>query len=148
MSSFIGNMRNLIKKILREAYSPAGEEYIPSKFVYHKSPPNVRNNILKSGLLVSVGDCYRTYSENFTEEECVPAIFATDSENKDEWFESTWDDDVWRINTKIANVTWFKDKHFENMRHPEFSNYKHIVTFEDIEPEALKLIYKGTGKDN
>jgi hypothetical protein len=137
-------MKNLIRQILRETYSPAGEEHIPSKFIYHKSPPNVRNNILKSGLLVSVGDCYKTYSENFTEEECVPAIFATDSEYKDDWFDSTWDDDVWKINTKIADVKWFKDKHFDGRGYKN----NHIVTFEDIKPESLKLIYKGTGKDN
>ncbi len=137
-------MRNLIRQILRETYSPAGKKHKPSKFVYHKSPPQVRDSVFKSGLLSSVGDCYKTYSENFSKEECVPAIFATDSENKDEWFESTWDDDVWRINTKIANVTWFKDNHFD------YKDYKnnYIVTFEDIKPEALKLIYKGTGESN
>jgi hypothetical protein len=146
------NLQENIQRIkevmgLSELYDPSGKSYEPSKFVYHKSNPVWRKNILKTGLLVSVGDCYKTYSENFSKEECIPAIFATDSENKDEWFESTWDDDVWRINTKIADVTWFKDKHFENMRHPEFK-YNHIVTFEDIKPEALKLIYKGTGKSN
>jgi len=129
---------------LNEDYKPMGKKHKSSKFVYHKSPPLVRDSILKSGLLVSVGDCYKTYSENFSKEECVPAIFATDSENKDEWFESTWDDDVWRINTKIADVKWFKDNHFD------YKNYKnnHVVTFEDIKPEALKLIYKGTGESN
>ena len=143
------NLQEQINRIqemmgLNEDYKPMGKKHKPSKFVYHKSPPLVRDSILKSGLLVSVGDCYKTYSENFSKEECVPAIFATDSENKDEWFESTWDDDVWRINTKIANVTWFKDKHFD------YKNYKnnHVVTFEDIKPEALKLIYKGTGESN
>ena len=142
-------MRNLIKKILKEEYSPAGEVHKPSKFVYHKSAPSVRDNILKTGLLVSVGDCYKTYSQNFTEEECTPAIFATDSENEKKWFYSTWDDDVWRINTEIAGVRWYKDNHFEDYEEgrPIFSNNKHIVTFEDIKPESLKLIYKGTGKN-
>ena len=81
---------------------------------------------------------------------CGNTNTATDSENKDDWFYSTWDDDVWRIDTEIANVKWFKDRHFdyENMEHLDYVENKHIVTFEDIKPEALKLVYKGTGKDN
>jgi len=144
--------KNLQEQILRiksmmgmnEDYNPSGKKHKPNKFVYHKSPPQVRDNVSKEGLLVSVGDCYKTYSENFSKEDCIPAIFATDSDNEDEWFESTWDDDVWRINTKIADVEWFKDKHFEY----EGSKNNHIVTFQDIKPEAIKLIYKGTGKSN
>jgi hypothetical protein len=151
-------MKNLQEQIYRiqemmglnEDYKPMGKKHKPSKFVYHKSPPLVRDSILKSGLLVSVGDCYKTYSQNFSEEECVPAVFATDSENKDEWFESTWDDDVWMINTECAGVTWYKDDHFEDYEEgqPIFSNNKHIVTFEDISPDCIKLIYEGTGEDN
>ena len=131
---------------LSELYDPSGKSYEPSKFVYHKSNPIWRENILKTGLLANVGECYKDYSSYFSNEECRPAIFATDSKNEKEWFDSTYDDDVWRINTKIANVKWFKDKHFKKMRDPDFGKYSHIVTFEDIKPEALKLIFKGTGK--
>ena len=145
------NLQENIQRIkqmmgLSEVYEPSGKKHKPDKFVYHKSNPIWRDNILKTGLLVSVGECYKDYSSYFSEEECRPAIFATDSENEKEWFDSTWDDDVWRINTKIANVEWFKDKHFKKMKHPDFGKYEHIVTFEDIKPEAIKLIYKGTGK--
>ena len=138
------NLRETIRKVLREEfYSPAGDEHIPGRFVYHKSPPQVRDNILETGLQVSVGGCYKTYSENFTEEECIPAIFATDSENENYWFDSTWDDDVWMIDTECANVTWYKDKHFKG------GDYEyHIVTFESISPDCIKLIYKGTGESN
>jgi hypothetical protein len=57
-------------------------------------------------------------------------------------FDSTYDDDVWLINTECANVKWYRDKHFD------FGPYKHIVTFENISPECIKLIYKGTGKSH
>jgi len=127
--------------LMNEDYSPSGEEYVPGKFVYHKSPPQVRDNISKEGLLVSVGDCYKTYSENFTEEECKPAIFATDSENEDYWFMSTWDDDVWVIDTECAGVNWYKDKHFADYDY-------HIVTFENISKDCIELVYKGTGEPN
>ena len=139
-------MRNLIRQILKEEiYSPMGSKHTTGRFVYHKSPPQVRDSVFKSGLLVSVGDCYKTYSENFSKEECVPAIFATDSENENYWFQSTWDDDVWEINTECSGVTWYKDKHYQGGF--PITNY-HIVTFEDISPDCITLIYKGTGEDN
>jgi hypothetical protein len=75
-------------------------------------------------------------------EKCIPAIFATNSTNKRSWFDSTYDDDVWEIDTtKISNVKWYKDRHYE-------SRSKHIVTFQDIPKEAIKLIYEGSGKDS
>jgi hypothetical protein len=128
---------------LSEVYKPSGKKHKPGKFVYHKSPPFVRDSVFESGLLVFVGDCYKTYSENFTKEECIPAIFATDSENENYWYESTWDDDVWMIDTECANVNWYKDKHYEG------GDYDyHIVTFENISPDCIKLIYRGTGESN
>jgi hypothetical protein len=135
-------LRETIRKVLKEeTYSPAGDEYVSSKFVIHKSNPIWRENILETGLQASVGDCYKTYSQNFSEEECEPAIFATDSENENYWFDSTWDDDVWLINTDCAEVTWYKDKHYRG------GDYEyHILTFENILPKCIKLIYEGTGE--
>jgi len=49
-------VRNLIRKILKEIYSPAGKEYTPGKFVVHKSAPAWRENIELTGLQVSVGE--------------------------------------------------------------------------------------------
>lgn len=70
----------------------------------------------------------------------------TDSTNPEEWFETERDDDIWRIDTEISNVDWRVDKHFKDMRHPEFGRYRHIVTFQEVIPESLKLVHKGTGK--
>ena len=123
---------------INENYSPAGKEIIPNKIVVHKSSPVWRENILKTGLQVSAGDCYKTYVGYG--EKCIPAIFATNSTNKRAWFDSTYDDDVWGINTEmIPDVKWYKDKHFE-------SSKKHIVTFENIPPKAIKLIHEGNGR--
>jgi hypothetical protein len=41
----------------------------------------------------------------------------------------------------IPNVKWYKDRHYD-------SKSKHIVTFQDIPKEAIRLIYKGTGEDD
>jgi hypothetical protein len=124
---------------INENYSPAGKEITPNRIVIHKSSPVWRESILRIGLEVSAGDCYTTYVGYG--EKCIPAIFATNSTNKRAWFDSTYDDDVWAINTNlIPNIKWYKDRHFE-------SSKKHIVTFDNIPPEAIELIHEGTGKD-
>jgi hypothetical protein len=125
-------------------YSPAGKPIIPEAIVVHVSNPKNRKNILTNGLVPQVGSCYSLYVGE--EEICMPAIFATNSLEEERRFESTYDDDIWYIYTDVAKVKWFKDKHFDDLRHPEFDEYKHIVTFERIPPQALELHKKGTGK--
>ena len=120
-----------------------GEEVTPGRYVVHSSNPSNRDNISTTGLQVSLGECYLIYADsNYGEDdECVPAIFATNSVKKKELFDSTYDDDVWVIDTERANVQWYKDAHFDG------GDTKHIVTFEDIPVDAIRLIYKGTGGD-
>ena len=120
-----------------------GEEITPDKYVVHSSNPSNRENISTTGLQTSLGECYLIYADsNYGEDdECVPAIFATNSVKKKELFDSTYDDDVWVIDTERANVQWYKDAHFDG------GDTKHIVTFEDIPVDAIRLIYKGTGGD-
>jgi hypothetical protein len=134
------DLRQTIRRILKELYSPAGKEYTPGKYIVHVSNPTWRENIELTGLQVSVGDCYQEYVGG--DVECQQAIFATDSMEEKYWFNSTYDDDVWLIDTECAGVSWFKDRHFD------FGDYKnHIVTFENIKPNCLKLIHKGTGEN-
>jgi hypothetical protein len=120
-----------------------GEEITPDKYVVHSSNPSNRENISTTGLQTSLGECYLIYADsNYGEDdECVPAVFATNSIKKKELFDSTYDDDVWVIDTERANVQWYKDAHFDG------GDTKHIVTFEDILVDAIRLIYKGTGGD-
>jgi hypothetical protein len=121
-------------------YSPAGKEITPNKIVIHKSNPKFRDKIIEQGLKVRAGECYKIYAGYGTK--CKPAIFATNSTNKRAWFDSTYDDDVWEIDTTMMpEIKWFKDRHYE-------SSKKHIVTFQDIPKEAIKLIYEGSGKDS
>ena len=133
------NLQKLIKKVLKEeVYSPSGTEMTPNKFVVHQSNPISRDSIKRLGLQVSVGECYQLH---VGDEECQPAIFATDSLNKEDMFNDGYDDDIWLIDTECAGVTWYRDAHFEG------GDYEHhIVTFENISPECIKLIYKGTGE--
>ena len=134
------NLQESIRRILREEnYSPAGKEITPNKIVIHKSNPKVRNKILNEGLKARAGECYKIYAGYG--EKCIPAIFATNSTNKRASFDSTYDDDVWEIDTEmIPDVKWYKDRHYE-------SRSKHIVTFENIPANAITLKHEGTGKD-
>ena len=120
-----------------------GDEITPDKYVVHSSNPSNRENISTTGLQTSLGECYLIYADsNYGEDdECVPAIFATNSIKKKDLFDSTYDDDIWVIDTERANVQWYKDAHFDG------GNTKHIVTFENIPVDAIRLIYKGTGGD-
>jgi hypothetical protein len=120
-----------------------GEEITPGRYVVHSSNPSNRENISTTGLQVSLGECYLIYADsNYGEdEECVPAVFATDSIKKKDMFDSTYDDDIWVIDTERAGVQWYKDAHFDG------GDTKHIVTFEDVPADAVRLIYKGTGGD-
>ena len=127
-------------KLEDKEYSPAGKEITPKEKVYHQSNPMFRNKIEEQGLKVRAGECYKIYAGYG--EKCIPAIFATNTSNKRAWFDSSYDDDVWEIDTtKIPNVKWYKDRHYE-------SRSKHIVTFENIPRDAIKLIYEGSGKDS
>lgn len=133
------NLQEQIRRIIKEElYSPSGEKYNPNKFVVHKSNPMWRDNIKLNGLQTSVGDCYQSHVGG--DVECKPSIFATDSLEEDKMFDSSYDDDIWIINTECAGVTWYSDKHFE------YGDYPHIVTFDNISPYCIKLIHKGTGK--
>jgi len=132
------NLQESIRRILREEdYSPAGKKITPNSIIIHKSNPMFRDKIMEQGLKVRAGECYKVYVGYGVK--CKPAIFATNSTNKRAWFDSTYDDDIWEINTEmIPDVKWYKDRHFESTK-------KHIVTFQDIPKEALTLKYEGTG---
>jgi hypothetical protein len=132
------DLQESIRKVLREEdYSPAGKEVTPNNIVIHKSNPMFRDKIMENGLEVRAGECYKIYVGYGVK--CKPAIFATNSTNKRAWFDSTYDDDIWEINTEmIPDVKWYKDRHYE-------SRSKHIVTFQDIPKEAITLKYEGTG---
>lgn len=122
---------------LFENYISKGE--ITNRYLYHKSNPRNRNRILKNGLVP-----YRGPQWLDSDEIKGDAVFATNSDNEKDWFDSTYDDDVWRIDTsKLSNVKWFFDSHFD--WNPDKN--KHMYTRSYIPVSALELIKQGTGKD-
>lgn len=108
---------------------------VPNKFVYHKSNPHFRDEISKMGLIPK-GKSDTWMSDTKINGE---VIFATNSDNPDDWFDSTWDDDVYKIDTSKLGNKWFKDPNFPN-------KYHHIITPDPIPNSAIELIYKGSGE--
>lgn len=105
------------------------------EYVYHTSNPKFRDNISREGL-VPQGRSEAWLTDTKIEGK---VIFCVNSENKEDWWDSTYDDDIYRIDTKNLNNSWYVDPNFdlEDLR---------IITFEKIPKEAIELIYKGTGK--
>jgi hypothetical protein len=111
------------------------EEVKPNRYVYHSSNPMFRDKIEREGLIPQ-GRSEAWLSDTKIEGE---VIFAVNSENKEDWWDSTYDDDVYRIDTAGLKNTWYNDPNFTVQA-------KRIITFEAIPLDAIKLIYKGTGE--
>lgn len=134
MANGIGNI-----KFADDGGMMAGGGLIPTntnRFIYHKSNPIFRERIDKEGLIT------KRKSETWLSDTPIKdkVIFATNSDNKKDWFDSTYDDDVYKIDTSKSDNTWYKDPNFD------WKDSKYIITFTNIPRKAIRLIYKGTGK--
>lgn len=109
-------------------------EVVANKLIYHKSNPLFRKEIEKLGLIP------KGKSETWLSDTNISGkvIFATNSDKPEEWFDSTYDDDTYEISTKGLSNKWYNDPNFE-------VDSNHIITFEPIPIENIKLIYTGTG---
>ena len=108
----------------------------PNKYVYHNSNPFYRDKISKEGLIPK-GKSETWLSDTKIDGE---VIFATNSDDENEWFDSTYDDDMYRIDTSRLKNKWYLDPNFGDNDNP------YIITFEKIPLSAIKLIKKGTGE--
>lgn len=112
----------------------AYEEVKPNRYVYHTSNPIFRDKISKEGLIVQ-GRSAAWMSDTKIDGE---VIFAVNSDNKRDWWDSTYDDDIYRIDTTGLDNKWYVDPNFKLQDH-------RIITFENIPRESIEIIYKGTG---
>jgi len=122
------------EEFLNEGYQSHLVEVKPNKFVYHTSNPMFRDKIAKEGLIV------QGRSEAWLSDTKIDGkvIFAVNSDNKKDWWNSTFDDDIYRIDTTKLKNKWYVDPNFDLKDH-------RIITFENIPLKAIKIIYKGTG---
>ena len=124
-----------VRAILNEEYNKfiKPTDSVSEKF-FHVSNPINRESIIQKGLLPSVGDSYRCHSES--DNDLTPVVFMSKNNN----YDSTWDDDRWEIDSKYLD---------KNSIFNDFDPYMKdsFVYTKNIPPKALKLIYKGSGKD-
>lgn len=129
-------MKDLIKKLLHEnLYNQHLKQVNVNNIVYHQSNPCFRNNIAKQGLIP------KGKSEAWLSDTKIngKVIFASNSQNENDWFKSGYDDDIYEIDTTKTPNQWYLD--------PNFNDNKYIITFEPIKLNAIKLIYRGTGEN-
>lgn len=131
-------IRTTLRGFLNENKNNHLIEITTNKYVYHLSSPIFRDEIYKNGLIT------KGKSETWLSDTEIDGnvIFATNSNNKKDWFDSTYDDDIYQINTTKLNNKWFLDPNFTWEKSP-----KHIITFENIPLNSIKLIYQGSGSD-
>ena len=134
------DLRNFIKTTIREFLNENKNnhliEVIPNKYVYHTSNPGFRGKISKEGLRVKSKSVTWLSDTNINGK----VIFAVNSDNKKDWWDSTYDDDIYKIDTTNLNNKWYNDPNFD-------LEDKRIITFENIPLNSIKLIHKGTGLD-
>lgn len=133
MKQFI---KTTIIDFLSENYNPNLIGVTPNKYVYHTSNPVFRDKISKEGLIVKgKGDTCLSNTKIDGE-----VIFAVNSNDKKDWWDSTYDDDIYKMDTTNLNNKWYNDPNFN-------SEDKRIIKFENIPLDSIKLMYEGTGLD-
>lgn len=110
---------------------------LTSKYLYHRSNPSNRKSIKKDGLVPQVGESYESFYDG-TDKELEPLVFLYDGQRDKKHYDSTWDDDCWKINVK------YLDKSLLKKDDGVYGLYCYSYP-ETIPPKALELVYKGTG---
>lgn len=105
------------------------QRIIPQRYVYHFSPMENRQSILKNGLLPSAWKDSPHWSIH-SEVAYEKAIFAVNTEN-DAWGQKGWD--RWRIDTSMIPNKWWRDMNFHER--PDL-----VMTYDAIPPQALRLV--------
>lgn len=115
-------------------------EVKPNRYVYHTSNPIFRDKISKEGLMP------KGKSESWLSDTKIDGevIFAINSDDKKDWWNSTYDDDIHQIDTTNLKNKWYKDPNFIDGVYK--SKYSAIITFDSIPVSSINLIYKGTGE--
>ncbi len=124
-------MKYIINFNLYESVSRHKGDSVTVDKVYHQSNPIFRDTISKEGLKPMRGESYTMQSPSESE---LPAIFGyTGNINN---YDSSYDDDIWLINTNKLDNEWFYDKQVGGTA---------VMTFDDIPRCCIDLVYKGSG---
>lgn len=114
-------------------------EVKPNRYVYHTSNPMFRDKISKQGLIP------KEKSETWLSDTKIDGkvIFAVNSDDKEKWWDSGYDDDIYKIDTSKLKNKWYFDPNYESGVYKK-DNITAIITFEKIPLNSIELIHKGT----
>lgn len=105
--------------------------------MYHKSNPMFRDSILANGLIPKVGECYRIYWEDKTNDELKPYVFMYNKEEHE--YDSTYDDDIYEIDVNQLEQ--------DRIKKDICPTLEGCYVYDKVIPiSAIKLIYKGSGE--
>lgn len=129
-------IRSIISKKLK---LPNLDKPITKKFLFHRTPPSIREKISKQGLIPQVGDSYKWHwEESYKPNQLPKCVFLTQG-----WiYDTTYDDDIWAVDVSKLNSKYI----FKDPDQYIGSNDKCVVYTKKIPVSALKLVYEGSGK--
>ena len=133
----MGSSLKQIHSILtRLCFEQSLEQVAPAEYVYHVSHPDNRISILANGLEPRLGKNIWDIEDGYK-----PAVYVTTSVSNGDLFYDNYDNDVWQISTNGLSNKFYLDGNYVGR-----SNL-HLVTYDRIPSNFLKLIYKGSGID-
>jgi len=111
---YINKTITMIKLIDLFILEKKSKNVIPVKvnrYIYHTSNPIFRDKINSVGLIP------QGKSEAWLTDTKIDGkvIFAVNSDNKKDWWDSTYDDDIYQIDTTGLNNTWERNEEKERM---------------------------------
>jgi hypothetical protein len=122
-------------KLFESFRSDGYQEVEVSRYLYHRSAPVFRDLISDEGLIPQRGEQWLSDTRIDGE-----AVFATDSSDPKDLFDSGWDDDLWRIDTRDLDNRWYRDPNFL-----DYEDSRHVFTLDRVPVEAIELVYQGSG---
>lgn len=139
MEDLRSSIKTTIREFLNENYNSHLVEVIPNRYVYHTSNPIFRDKISEEGLIP------KGKNESWLSNTKIDGkvIFAVNSDDKEDWWDSTYDDDIYRIDTSKLKNKWYFDPNYQSGVYKK-DNITAIITFEKIPVKSIKLIYKGS----
>ena len=109
--------------------------------LYHKSPIGFRESILRNGLIPNVGPSYKAHYEGVSSD-LKPYIFLYNHDEVENGeYDSTYDDDIYAIDTSKLDASHLHKDPDEYMRGCLVYDLK-------IPASAIRLVYKGSSKDS
>lgn len=107
------------------------------RILFHMSNPFFRDSI-KNKWLIPQWKSDAWLSDTNIE---WSVIFLSNHENPLNWFDSGYDDDIYKIDTSNLDNVWYEDPNFSD----QDNSSSYVITFSPIPYTSIELVYAWTG---